>query len=331
MDGGDVDILDVMNPSGMFLHGLRQREYSTKDILPLSGKLIPEFDGRRSIRDMFSRKASLLRPQSADKSELGAYKEPCSVEKPVQLSPTIKSKKHSIHEGIPDSLSPVDKKQPSGETLTTKPLKRAKLSSTTSTPVTNSKGQQRLNVFFKPKAASTTGIDIASLDHKEELSQLNTDQITSGRDVLQTAKTTEAPGVKSPKNMLLSPTHATSRTSEDETSTFISSIDSQSQSSEYDLVENKDSWSKLFTKPAAPRCESHHEPCITFTTKKSGMNRGRSFWLCPRPLGPTGVKERNTEWRCPTFIWCSDWNSTAARDSVQEGLWVGSGSPSLGD
>lgn len=279
---------------------------------------------------MFSRKAS-LRPQSVDKSELGAYKEPCSIEDPLQMSPTIKSKKHSIHEVIPDSLSPVDKKQSFGETSTTKPLKRAKLSSSTTTPAPSSKGQQSLNAFFKPKAVPTSGIDIAS--HKEELSQSNTDKITSGRDFLQTAKITEVhtPGVESPKNMTISPTHATSRTPEDETSTFISLIDSQSQSSAYDLVENKDSWSKLFTKPAAPRCESHREPCISLTTKKSGMNCGRSFWLCPRPLGPSGAKERNTEWRCPTFIWCSDWNSTAARDSVQEGLWLGSGSPALGD
>lgn len=336
MDGRDVDILDVMNPSGMFLHGLRQREYSAKDILPLSGKLIPEFDGRRSIRDMFSRKASLLRPQSVDKSELGASEEPCSTEHPLQMSPTTISKKHSIHEAIPDSSSPVDIKQSFGETLTTKPLKRAKVGSSTTTPATSSKGQQRLNVFFKPKAVPTSGIDIASPDHKKELSQSNTDKITPGRDFLQTAKikevhTPDTPGVESPKNMAISPTHATSRTLEDETSTFISLINSQSPSSAYDLVENKDSWSKLFTKPAAPRCETHHEPCISLTTKKSGMNCGRSFWICPRPLGPTGAKERNTEWRCPTFIWCSDWNSTAARDSVQEGLWLGSGSPALGD
>jgi AP endonuclease-2 len=48
------------------------------------------------------------------------------------------------------------------------------------------------------------------------------------------------------------------------------------------------------------------------TTKKPGMNRGRSFWICPRPLGPSGEKERGTQWRCSTFIWASDWNSPAA-------------------
>lgn len=99
MGGRDIDILDVMDPGGMFLRGHRQRKYSAKDILPLSGKLISEFDGRRSIRDTFRRKASLVRSQSVNKSELGASQlhteEPCSVEHPLQISPTIIFKKLS--------------------------------------------------------------------------------------------------------------------------------------------------------------------------------------------------------------------------------------------
>jgi len=30
--------------------------------------------------------------------------------------------------------------------------------------------------------------------------------------------------------------------------------------------------------------------------------------MCARPLGPTGEKEKGTEFRCGTFIWSSDWN-----------------------
>ena len=72
---------------------------------------------------------------------------------------------------------------------------------------------------------------------------------------------------------------------------------------------NRESWSRLFCKKPSPKCEGHDEPCISLMTKKPGINRGRSFWICPRPLGPSGNKEVGTEWRCPTFIWCSDWNS----------------------
>ena len=78
--------------------------------------------------------------------------------------------------------------------------------------------------------------------------------------------------------------------------------------SEAASFEAKKSWGKLFKKPVAPKCE-HGEPCKTMLTKKPGVNCGRSFWMCNRPLGPSGNKERNTQWRCQTFIWASDWDT----------------------
>src|SRR5438093_664863 len=53
-----------MNPEGAVRNGERLRDWSLKDLLPLSGKLIPEFDRRRSIRDMFSKKPPLHTQQS---------------------------------------------------------------------------------------------------------------------------------------------------------------------------------------------------------------------------------------------------------------------------
>jgi AP endonuclease 2 len=69
---------------------------------------------------------------------------------------------------------------------------------------------------------------------------------------------------------------------------------------------SKQSWGKLFSKRISPKCE-HDEPCKIMLTKKPGINCGRSFWMCARPLGPSGNKEKNTQWRCSTFIWASDW------------------------
>lgn len=74
----------------------------------------------------------------------------------------------------------------------------------------------------------------------------------------------------------------------------------------HDPIVSKESWSTLFRKPAVPMCE-HGEPCKSMLTKKKGENQGRSFYMCTRPLGPSGAKEKNTQWRCSTFIWCSDW------------------------
>lgn len=75
----------------------------------------------------------------------------------------------------------------------------------------------------------------------------------------------------------------------------------------HDPIVSKESWDTLFRKKAAPLCDSHKEPCKSMVTRKKGENQGRSFWMCARPLGPSGQKEKGTEWRCGTFVWCSDW------------------------
>ena len=58
------NILDIMNPPGMFENGMRLREYSTKDVPSLSGKLLTEFNKRQNIRDMFNKKPAV--PKTAN-------------------------------------------------------------------------------------------------------------------------------------------------------------------------------------------------------------------------------------------------------------------------
>ncbi|KAA8917372.1 hypothetical protein TRICI_000484 [Trichomonascus ciferrii] len=48
------------------------------------------------------------------------------------------------------------------------------------------------------------------------------------------------------------------------------------------LQNNVDRWKHIFTPPPPPRCKVHNEPCKMMTTKKNGINRGRSFWVCSR-------------------------------------------------
>ncbi len=67
------------------------------------------------------------------------------------------------------------------------------------------------------------------------------------------------------------------------------------------------SWSRLgLGQRQAPLCE-HGEPCKTFVTKKAGVNSGRSFYMCARPPGPLGRREKGTAWQCTSFVWCRDW------------------------
>ncbi len=66
IEGKEVFMRDLLNPPGMFQDGVRVHQWTAKHLLPMSGKLITEFDRRRNIRDMFSRKPSLPIAESSD-------------------------------------------------------------------------------------------------------------------------------------------------------------------------------------------------------------------------------------------------------------------------
>ena len=224
------------------------------------------------------------------------------------------------------SATCADRKRPPTDGPTNKSSKKAKSNTATATAAVPNNGQQSLKGFFKPKpttsasivtTVSVTGIAESVTNHKGA-------QAISTR--LPATQVPEGTTGGSAGN-LFSP-HKPSQTSRSGVDTSPSKSDASPSSTScsptpirtrmpspqqvHDPVASAESWSKLFTKPAAPRCEGHDEPCITLLTKKSGMNCGRSFWMCPRPLGPSGAKEKNTQWRCQTFIWCSDWNPASS-------------------
>ncbi|KAL9065136.1 MAG: hypothetical protein Q9161_008427 [Pseudevernia consocians] len=331
IDGVERDLRDLMNPPGMFLGGKRQKEYSmTSDPLPSSGRLIPEFFGRRNIRDMFAPKPSL--PQSQSHGFSGKDAEVSDVTAASQRSLTTGM--FSSFNGTPEtpsdstvtlptsSPSAVIKKRSAPTTTGSKPTKRGKFVSATVAPPVTGKGQQSLKGFFKPSA--TLDSSVANGIQGREVLRTSPNDDTGGRMCRPAADLAEiypAPDMHIEAASLDSSIHTPRKPGArhipgDLPSANASPIGNhraviQSQENVHDPIESKESWSKLFTKPAAPRCEGHGEPCISLLTKKPGMNLGRSFWMCPRPLGPSGAKEKNTQWRCQTFIWCSDWNPNA--------------------
>lgn len=331
IDGMECDLRDVMNPPGTFLGSKRQREYSAmSDPLPSSGKLLPEFFGRRNIRDMFARKSSLLQSQTDDISSHDA--EVSGVNAPVQGNSTTNmlGSNHGTAEELRDSAvkvltsspSAVSKKRPIPVTTGSKAIKRGKSRSTIAAPPVASKGQQSLKGFFKPSATLTTSVASAFQGSPAVQTSLNDDNVSRAVGLAADSVETHPAIDKLVEAAILDPTVCTPRNidawhipSESQSANASPIGDHraviQSQESVHDPIESKASWSKLFTKPVAPRCEGHGEPCISLLTKKSGMNLGRSFWMCSRPLGPSGAKEKNTQWRCQTFIWCSDWNPNA--------------------
>ena len=321
---------DVMNPPGMFSGGIRQRNYSTtNDPLPMSGKLIPEFFGRRNIRDMFARKPSLQQSQSTFATDKAPEDTDANTISSSQTSTNNEQWIATESAQVSSNASPMisrsspvttGKRRPANEAPTSKTSKRSKSTSTPATPPVANKGQKTLQGFFKPKinapAVADTIIETPEATEFSNIARSGPSPTveSSSKDSNLTGCSQASAGspTKTPETASAARGLGGARLGESSPATTRRESAIQDHGSVHDPIESKESWSKLFTKPVAPRCEGHDEPCITLLTKKPGMNLGRSFWMCPRPLGPSGAKEKNTQWRCQTFIWCSDWNSSAA-------------------
>merc|ERR1712098_472758 len=184
----------------------------------------------------------------------------------------------------PEAANPQNGKRPAKADLPPPPVKKAK-----STPQTNSnglsKGQKSLRGFFTSKTPPAPDNSVTESPTKTHTQREPEDE----------APSSVSGSVDGVSDQLLVPSPS---------KTDISVSEADVEAAEASSFATKQSWGKLFAKPVAPKCE-HNEPCKTMQTKKAGANRGRSFWMCNRPLGPSGQKERGTQWRCGTFIWSS--------------------------
>ncbi|KAF4548529.1 DNA-(apurinic or apyrimidinic site) lyase 2-like protein [Elsinoe fawcettii] len=317
-------MLDIMSPPGYFQDGKRIKDWSIKNVPIFSAKLLPEFDKRRSIKDMFKRPAAPPVPTSTTngvdkKTENASHKTPEPDEaatsnfldqdhaEPIASQP-------SPAQSLP-SASPGTKRK-SSDTPAPKGIKRQK-SNTQPTTTKNaaSKGQQSLKGFFAPKSASSP-TKAATTDGTTHATPMTSSQngIMTGHDLSEPFSSLNGTAI-SPTKLSASQSSAIITNKSTSNTNIPSKPDpppppspgnSSTDGSVHDPIVAKDSWSKLMSKPAAPMCE-HGEPCKTMLTKKKGENQGRSFFMCARPLGPSGAKEKNSQWRCPTFIWCSDY------------------------
>lgn len=285
--------------------GKRKEEWSPKNLLPISGKLIPEFDRRRNIRDMFSQKPSLSSQKSfAESEEMEAGSPSGSVQ---MAPPPISSGSEKGLEGSetgPVARNPVPvagAPRLTGSKRAQKPeaviptAKRSKSAVLVGAANGSPRGQQSLKGFFLAKSQTTSGLSSRDADTDDGLPPKPKSLALSANDsqvvINQTASSKTDSTTPREQTMALSEPSLTM------------AIDEESAEA------SRQSWGKLFSKPVSPKCE-HGEPCKTMLTKKPGVNCGRSFWICARPLGPSGNKERNTQWRCGTFIWASDWTSS---------------------
>ncbi|KAI1343350.1 DNase I-like protein [Xylariaceae sp. FL0016] len=287
LDGKEVYTKDLMNPPGVFQDGIRLRDWTTKHLLPTSAKLIPEFDRRRTIKDMFfKRPATSKKAPSPSQDSVPNLSMESSDPTPTELitstPPTVPQTEST------KPTSPLAKRSPktlkrnlSATASNNKPTKKSK---STLVKESSSKGQSSLMGFLKPKTTD-------SLSQDSEPAESTPTGLDGNVDLDPVPEPAEN-GATSGSPL---------RTGHD-TNTFNSDT-------VFDPIQNKESWSKLLRKRAVPKCE-HGDDCISLTTKKPGVNRGRLFYICPRPIGPSGEKEKGTQWRCGTFIWSSDWSGS---------------------
>ncbi|RYC56104.1 hypothetical protein CHU98_g10105 [Xylaria longipes] len=247
----EVFIKDIMNAPGVFKDGKRLREWSTKDLLPLSAKLIPEFDRRQSIKDMFFKKPAAPRiipalSQEASTSQVEESKKLVASRSTGTLDSVPPCSTASAPSLVKSSSSSL-KRTPSVSTSSNNPQKKARAGPSREPSM---KGQSSLMGFFKSKAT-----DNRTKKPEEKI----------------------IPSASAPDGMV----------DVEPSSSFIKSetpkadIDEPKGDSIYtdgesvfDPIEAKESWSKLLGKRIVPKCE-HGEDCISLVTKKSGMNRGK--------------------------------------------------------
>ena len=268
-----------MNPHGMFENGHRKREYTGRDVLPLSGRLIPEFDKRRSIKDMLSRAGSFPKKSPTPSQESSDISGPVGA---VSSLPGVNDNGKENVTGIPLKRSSGVLSSSAAAASRQAPAKRTKTTGKSSTGSATLPGQKSLKGFFKSQNTAPASDTARDNDRKPA-----TTATTATTTTTTTTTTTPA---------------ATTSTARDDD---CPAGDSKT-APRVDRTASKENWTRLFTK-SPPRCEGHEEPCISLTTKKAGINCGRQFWICARPVGPSGNKEKGTQWRCSTFIWASDW------------------------
>ncbi|ROW10452.1 hypothetical protein VMCG_01696 [Cytospora schulzeri] len=304
--GQDVHLTDILNPEGMYKEGTRLRNWSTGDMLPQSAKLLTEFDRRRNIKDMFAKKFAAPKSQQESTDTTSVDFETETDKSSVIPTSNTKPSLFSAPPVCTEASSTANSRSPSKTAFTKAPPKRTTSSASSQpskklkTALSKDKGkagpsQSTLKGFFRPKAATPKTIEADSKQQEGEPEDVPVAEalLSPGKKcadgTLQVDGADDDDGEKAGRT-------ANSEGTGDKAY-------AQEDTKVFDPIHSKESWSKLLKgKRAAPLCE-HDQPCISYVVKKPGINCGRTFYMCSRPLGPSGQKEKNTQWRCATFIW----------------------------
>ena len=289
-NGAKVPVEDVMNPAGMFKDGERLREWSPKDLLPTSAKLIPEFDRRQSIRDMFFKKTTpsakpssiSAQPNNAHDPIRGTETEdrdappqviiPSASPPPSQTATTVISNSTTLNRTSSASpkRSPLPKRQAESSAALSRPQKKGKVALNRENSAKSASGfaQSSLKGFFKPK---TPVPEIGFADEERDTSDPSS----------AASPTSKPPASLASKQDTRRSELSSGPTTEDNTQKPLDGNtepgNSPSTEKVFDPIQAKESWSKLLGKRVIPRCE-HGDDCQMLVTKKAGVNCGMCYF-----------------------------------------------------
>ncbi|KAK6496426.1 Class II abasic (AP) endonuclease [Arthrobotrys musiformis] len=284
VDGERRALLDLVNPPGVFVGGERKQELPPPP--KMSARLIPQFSGRRTIKDMFQRKTVAKAVSIAGPSTQGPVESNGEGDKAQILelaesanlpSTQIESSSRLPKRPLDDDSNNDTPEPPEPSQSTPKKARVMAVAWTIKKSARSSRGPSSSQKPTKPLFPSRT----PSLAQPETFTQEGNLENSSQLSVVST----DTPDLDNPEPL---------------------ESDTSSQKV-IDPAESRASWGKLFAKPSAPLCDGHSEPAKKMQTRKPGVNNGRWFWMCARPVGPSGPKERsgrsNDEWRCNYFKW----------------------------
>ena len=151
----------------MFKNGVRQRDCTLKETPVFSARLLPNFNRRQNIKDMFTRRPSLLTAAISINSDDNRTKPPShSPNDSAALSSSDRSLTNGDASqkmgGLMDSsqesakLQSPERKRPAPSPSPVQTAKRSKSTATNKSALVLAKGQKSLKGFFKSKTVEKT-------------------------------------------------------------------------------------------------------------------------------------------------------------------------------
>lgn len=297
-----VDLHDEITlESGQVVKLRDAMQFGTRTEPPrLASKFWPEYSGKQKLLSSFFSKGGTdtisksPSPPQLKASSPSTIIGPSRSTQPLPPPPTASSSKSSIKPSPSPSTS-----HPS------RPLKRkssgpqsAETSSSNSTSQSKKRkpGQAKLSSFFtKPPAKSASSLEVVVVDDDNDDPEGGGTEHQLHADYLLAC----------------------------ELSASQQDLVEQSAEAGQGKGKGKEAWSQLFAPVAPPKCTIHREPAKLFTVNKPGPNKGKTFYICSRPVGPgydkgKGARPRDEvdhQYRCNFFKWASEVKKESLRQS----------------